>query len=120
MSKSRDYLDFLKDILDAMEEAESFIKEMTFEEFARDKKTIYAVIRALEIIGEAVKHIPDNIRRTYPEIPWRDIGGMRDVLIHDYFGVDLQTVWETVKIEIPRTKPSIQRVLRELRANRAD
>ena len=120
MSRGRDYLDFLKDVLDAMEEAESFIKGMTFEEFARDKKTIYAVIRALEIIGEAVKHIPDNIRRIYPVVPWRDIGGMRDVLIHDYFGVDLQTVWETVKIEIPRTKPSIQRVLRELRANRAD
>jgi uncharacterized protein with HEPN domain len=88
---------------------------MSFEDFKKDDKTNFAVIRALEIIGEAIKHTPLEFRNQYPAIPWRDIAGMRDVLIHDYSGVDLETVWETVITNIPKTKPLMDKVLKELK-----
>ncbi len=99
-----------------MEDAESFTEGFTFQDFTRDKRTQYAVIRALEVMAEAAKHIPQDIRQRYPEIPWREIAGMRDKLIHDYIGIDIETVWLVVKRHIPALRPSIQQVLREIEA----
>ena len=111
MSEKREILDFIEDAIGAMEKAERFALGMSYEDFVRDEKTAFAVIRAIEVIGEAIKHIPIDFRLKYMDIPWRDIAGMRDVLIHDYFGVDLETVWETVKNNIPKTKPMLIKVL---------
>lgn len=110
----RGYEDYLKDILDAMEKAQHFVADMDYNAFINDDKTIFAVVRALEIIGEAVKHIPDEVRSQYEAIPWKDMAGMRDVLSHDYFGVDIETVWLTVKEKIPQIKPLIERLWKEL------
>ena len=74
---------------------------MDFEAFQHDDKTQSAVIRKLEIIGEAVKQIPEEERRQYPQIPWKQIAGMRDKLIHFYFGVDAKLVWQTIKKRLP-------------------
>jgi len=97
-----------------MEAAEKFVNNWTFEEFTEDLKTQFAVIRALEIIGEATKNIPSEVREKYPSVPWKDLAGIRDKLVHAYFGVNLEVVWLSVKEGIPETKPDIKRILDEM------
>lgn len=100
----REFLDYIEDIIEATTAALKFIKGIEYEGFKKDIKTSYAAIRALEVIGEAVKKIPDEVKNSYPEIPWKDIAGMRDKLIHEYFGVKLEVVWNTLKQDIPPLK----------------
>jgi uncharacterized protein with HEPN domain len=97
MSIKRDITDFMFDIRDSIRDIRLFVQTMTYEEFTEDRKTINAVIRSLEIIGEATKKIPPDIRNKYPLVPWKEIAGMRDKLIHEYFGVDLSIIWETIQ-----------------------
>jgi uncharacterized protein with HEPN domain len=104
---------YLKDILVAISDIEEFLKDVTEKEFYKNKEKQYAVLRALEIIGEASKNVSKEIKSMYPEIPWKDIAGMRDKLIHLYFGVKLELVWQTVKDKIPELKKQIQSILRE-------
>jgi uncharacterized protein with HEPN domain len=105
---------YIKDILEKMEEAEEFAKDLEYEEFRKDKKTNYAVIRCIEIMGEAAKHVPESTRKKYPQIPWRDIAGMRDKVIHFYFGVSLEKVWLVLKDDIPTLKPLLKQLWEEL------
>jgi len=106
--------DFIEDIINAMNKALKFVEDLSYEEFTGDDKTIFAVIRAIEIIGEAVKNIPEDIRKKYPEVPWKGMAGMRDKVIHGYFGVDIKVVWDTVKKRIPEVKPLFERMLKDL------
>ena len=105
---------YIRDILQNIEIAEDFIHGMSREEFENDRKTLYAVLRAIEVIGEATKHVPAEIRDRHLEIPWKEMAGMRDKVIHDYIDVDVESVWLVVKDRIVGIKPLIQKVLREL------
>lgn len=107
----RDYRLYVKDILAAMESIEAFVEGLDWEAFQADDKTASAVVRKLEVIGEAAKQVPEEVRQEYPHIPWREMAGMRDRLIHFYFGVDYQLVWRTIKERIPQVKPEIRKIL---------
>lgn len=113
MMPEQGYVDYLEDMLDASEKAQEFVYGMQYEDFAADYKTVFAVIRALEILGEAAKKIPQTYRDEHSELPWRSMTGMRDKLIHDYSGVNQEVVWKTVTIEIPAVEPVIRRLIGE-------
>jgi len=107
----RTYVDHLEDIRDAAAKAHQFVEGMTYATFADDEKTVFAVIRALEIIGEATKRIPDSVRERHPTVPWRLMAGTRDKLIHDYINVNLRIVWRTVQEEVPAVQRNVQDIL---------
>jgi len=104
MSKKRDPKLYLKDILDAIARIEDYTKDLSFEEFSKNNLVVDAVVRNFEIIGEASKNIPHQIKSLYPDIPWKEMAGMRDKMIHEYFGIDLEIVWQTVKTRLSQLK----------------
>ena len=110
----REIKDYIQDVIDAASKSIKFVEGMEYEIFIDDDKTVYAAIRAIEVIGEAVKNIPDDVKKKYPEIPWRDMAGMRNKLIHAYFGVEIKRVWKTIKFEIPPLKPIFEKMLKDL------
>lgn len=110
----RDYRLSLEDIRDATEKIREYTAGMTQEDFDNDSKTIDAVVRNLEIIGEAVKQLPDEIRNRDPAVEWKRIAGLRDILIHRYFGVDLEILWEIVQENVPELEQSVGTILLEL------
>lgn len=107
----RDYLDYLGDVEENMELAIRFAEGTDPDGFAGDVKTAYAVVRALEIVGEATKNVPPEVRERHPGVPWRRMTGMRDRLIHGYPRVDLAIVWETATRLLPELLPEVSRVL---------
>jgi len=110
MKESREFRDYIDDINKEISNIELFTKGMSIEAFQSDIKTIYAVVRSIEIIGEAVKKIPQQFKDENPEIPWKDISGMRDKLVHEYFGVNLKIVWGVVEKDLPKIKPLVLRL----------
>lgn len=100
MSKRAD-TDFLNDNKEAILRINVYVENLSYEEFLNDIKTQDAVVRNLEIIGEAIKNISEELKEKYPRVPWKDLAGVRDKLIHHYFGVNLDIVWNIVKEELP-------------------
>ncbi len=101
----------LQDILQAIERIEEYTRGMGFDEFCEDTRTVDAVVRNLEIIGEASRHIAPSLLRRHPEVRWHRIWGLRNVLAHGYFGVDLSIVWHTVTLNLPPLAPLLEALL---------
>ena len=114
MSDERTILDYLEDISNAILDIRSFVHGMSADAFMADKKTVNAVVRSLEVIGEATGKIPTDIRMRYPDVPWDEIIGMRNRLIHEYFGVDLDIVWQTIQDDLAALETAITTMLNEL------
>lgn len=109
---------YIRHILDSIERVEKYIKDVDEDEFARNTLIQDAVIRQLAIIGEAGKRISQALRKRHKDVPWKDVVGMRDKLIHDYFGVDLQAVWDTATMDVPELKKEVKKILKELSADK--
>ncbi len=109
----RDYRLYLNDILGSILKIEEFVGKMNYEEFAEDDKTSSAVVRKLEIIGEASKNIPEEIRQKYKEIPWSDMAKTRDKITHFYFGIDYEIVWKVIEERLPALKEQIKKMIGE-------
>lgn len=110
----RNYKMFVEDIVHAMDKIEQYLNGMTFEQFMQNEMLIDAVIRNLEIIGEAARNVPKNIREKYHRVSWRKMSGLRNILIHEYFGIDEENVWEIATKNLPETKEELELILKEL------
>jgi len=110
--KKKDYILFLEDILNAIEKIQRYTRGLTLEGLSSNDMATDAILRNFEIIGEAAKNVPEKVKRKYPFVEWKEAIGFRNVLIHDYFGIDLEAVWDTVRKNIPSLKNNIMKVLR--------
>jgi uncharacterized protein with HEPN domain len=109
----RDYEIYLEDIRDAIDKVKRYTEGLSLEAFENDDKTIDAVVRNLEIVGEAVKMIPDAIRLAHPNIEWKKIAGLRDILAHQYFGIDIEIIWDILQNKLPALEKEIKEILPE-------
>lgn len=106
----RDYKLYLDDISEAIKRIERYTKGYTFERLKKDNLVVDGVVRNLEIIGEAAKNIPDDIKNKYADIEWKKISGLRDILAHEYFGIDLTILWDIIKNKLPELKERISNI----------
>lgn len=111
---------YLDDILEAADKIERFTRGLDYEAFAADPKTVDAVLRNFEVIGEAAKNVPEEVRNEYDTVPWSEMAGMRDKLIHGYATIDLQIIWTTVREEIPTLKSQIESLRNKLDQTETD
>ena len=111
----REYRLYIEDIADAINKIIEFIESMNYDDFLGDDKTRSAVVRKLEIIGEAAKNVPDSVKHKHKTIPWKEMAKMQDKISHDYFGVDYEIVWKVLKEKLPPLKLQVQEVLTDIK-----
>lgn len=109
----RNYVMYLEDIINCIEKIEQYISGLSYEDFVSNSLVFDAVIRNLEVVGEASKNIPGEVMGNYPNVHWKSMIGLRNILIHEYFGVDSEIVWEIIKTDLPNTKPLVLQILKD-------
>lgn len=119
MTVGKDYSDSLYDIVEYARKAEGFLTGVSLEDFKANEEKVFAVIRALEVIGEAARKIPKSMRKQYPEVPWTEMTAMRNKLIHDYFGVNVEVIWRTVKEDLPSMSMAVKKMVQDLTAQKS-
>ncbi len=107
----RDYRVFLDDILEATTKVLDYTAGLSYERFVTDRKTVEAVVWNLQIIGEATKHIPEEVRSRYRDVPWREMAGLRDIIVHQYFGLKLDVIWKVIRDDLPRVEALVRGIL---------
>jgi uncharacterized protein with HEPN domain len=105
---------YAEDILQCMEKIEKYLKDMSYAAFEKNDLVVDAVLRNLEVIGEAAKNVPAGVRKKHPEVPWKKMVGLRNIAIHEYFGVDKSIIWEIATKNLPETKRDMENLLKEL------
>lgn len=111
---ARQLSETLQDILDAIADIEFFTRNVEFEAFQANREKVLAVVKSIEILGEAIKKVPDEVRGQHPDVPWKSIAGMRDVLVHEYWGIDINVVWATVQEGLPPLKIRISEIATDI------
>ncbi|MEK6755715.1 MAG: DUF86 domain-containing protein [Bacteroidota bacterium] len=107
----RDWRLRIEDILEAIHKTQRYVSGLSFDEFCADDKVVDAVVRNLEVIGEAARHIPSEIESRNPDVPWGEMRGMRNILVHEYFGVNLTILWHTVKQNLPPVIGKLDKII---------
>lgn len=113
MREKRTHVDYARDMLEYAEAAERIVDGTTFASFSANEEKTLAVVRALEIVGEAARQIPEELREQYPDVPWSEAIGMRNKVIHGYFGVDMRVIWDTVRDDLPPLR-AVARMLADI------
>lgn len=108
---SRDQRLFLEDIVACCDKIGRYTIGLTFEQFSKDEKGIDAVARNLEVMGEATKRLSDDIRSRFPDVPWRKMAGLRDIIVHNYFGIDIQLLWDIVQKDVPVARLKVAAII---------
>jgi len=111
--KGRKHRLFIEDILESMRKIERYIENLNYNEFEKNELIVDAVIRNLEVMGEASRNIPEDIRNKHIDIPWKRMIGLRNIATHEYFGIDLSIIWEIITVNLPETKPKIELMLKD-------
>lgn len=109
----RDYKVYLQDVVEAAGKVRSYTAGISFKAFSEDTKTVDAVVRNLEVIGEAIKQVPDDVRSKHADVEWKKIAGLRDILVHQYFGIDVEIIWDIVQNKLPALEAQIRKVIEE-------
>ncbi len=109
----RDYRVFLDDILESTGKVLEYVDGLSAAQFFADRKTVEAVVWNLQIIGEAAKNVPEEIRSRYPQVPWRDMAGLRDIIVHQYFGIKLDLIWKVIQSDLPRLEEQMRSILED-------
>jgi len=112
--KGRSAKTWLEDLKSAMDRIRRYTKDLTYDEFIEDEKTVDAVLRNLEVIGEAAKNVPEELKDRFPDVEWRRMVGLRNIITHEYFGVDMNIIWQAATRNVPETEPLVADMLERL------
>lgn len=110
----RSYQIFIEDALVAVDKIARYTENVNYDDFCQNEMMVDAVLRNLEVLGEAARNVPDEIKVKYPHVPWKRMVGLRNIVIHEYFGIDLENIWKIIDENVPETRSELVKILKDL------